>query len=396
MSTPNDPYATPIGQPNPDASEAPEASATAAPNSKVAYGDSAAIAWDAVFEHTATQAAKPEAAEPEVLAPEADPAIPSVSATPELADIDFDDIPRSELSEEAQIIAANSPSTTPAAEGFPAARTIRDAEPIAADATFASAYSATGVTELPESAEPESAGSEATPAAPVRESVLPHGEASPTFTAATAATAVGADEPLQGPKKTDLAELADGEHSDWGTDPTAASLMDLPDAPKSRVGAHIGSIFATLVLIPLAWYLISDSGVRLNLVENNPWEAGQIQIAVLLEFLGAMVTVLLLWLLARASSLGAQLWGLIVAIAGLVAIVVPKLGARAISELDLVIGGYNDFTGNVVHHLNLDLGSGRIAIFGFIIFLTGLMIHIARKSAAERAVAKALRDKAGV
>lgn len=310
--------------------------------SSVAYGESDALAWDQAF------------SDQEYLAqPKSD-----------LDDLTFDD--------DKPQHAAEKPASEKPEE------TADTAQPLAAGATFASAYAATGVTELSEAAQPEQAAAAEQEASepPVRtsafESVTP-----PTLTAPAAAVAASAGEPAT---------------SSWGTDPGTPNLTDLPDQPKGRVGAHIGSIFATLLLIPLAWYLISDAGVRLNLVQNNPWDTGNVSIAVIFEFAGAMLSVFLLWLMARASSLGAQLWGIVLTIAGLVPIFAPKLGVQLVDILDEAIGGYNAFTGNVVHHLALDLGSGRVAIFGFIIFLTGIMIHLARKSAAQRAEAIALRE----
>ncbi|MCI7551811.1 MAG: hypothetical protein PUK40_06890 [Actinomycetaceae bacterium] len=177
--------------------------------------------------------------------------------------------------------------------------------------------------------------------------------------------------------------------------PKDLHFEEVPDKPKSRVGAHIGSIFATLVLIPLAWYLISDAGVRLSVVDGNPWLTGKPNWFAIVELFGGFVALLLLWLMARASSLGAQIFGAILTLAGLVAVFSPLTGNRVVNIVDNEIGSFNAFTSSVVHHLNLDLASGRIAVFGVIIFLTGFMIHLARKSAGRRSEALTKRELLG-
>ncbi|WP_297564860.1 hypothetical protein [uncultured Arcanobacterium sp.] len=176
-------------------------------------------------------------------------------------------------------------------------------------------------------------------------------------------------------------------HEHWAADPgdvAGTPAPYVPDAPPSRFSAHIAVFFATLVLIPIAWYLISDAGVRLNLVPDNPWDTGHINFAALLELAGGMIALAMIALMARLSSLGGQVWGIVLTLLGLAAVIVPGQAAALIERLDKAIGGYNPFTGNVVHHLGLDLGSGRIAIFGFLLFIFALAIHGARKRSAAR------------
>lgn len=176
-------------------------------------------------------------------------------------------------------------------------------------------------------------------------------------------------------------------HEHWAADPgdvAGTPAPYVPDAPPSRFSSHIAVFFATLVLIPIAWYLISDAGVRLNMVTDNPWDTGHINFAALIELAGGMIALTMIALMARLSSLGGQVWGIALTLLGLAAVIVPGQAAALIERLDKAIGGYNSFTGNVVHHLGLDLGSGRIAIFGFLLFLFALAIHGARKRSAAR------------
>ncbi|MCI6574006.1 MAG: hypothetical protein PT944_06820 [Actinomycetaceae bacterium] len=387
MPTPTDPYNSARSEHSDGEAVLTEITDVTRPETEdaasVAYGDGDALAWESAF------AAEEKSASPE----------PEDHHDP-LGDLTFDEIPAAHSDNAAAVenpldedpsqavrssadadqerdVDANGDTSSAADTSTRTGRHLSDAQPLEAGATFASAYSATGVTQLPEppvvAAAEHNAGADdstiaPTPAeGPVRESVLPAGTAD-DITAVTSQT------------------------SQWSRDPGAPQLADIPEQPKSRIGAHIGSIFATLVLIPICWYLISDAGVRLNLVENNPWETGTVNIGALLEMAGGFIALFVLWLMARASTLGAQIWGILLTLAGLVAIVAPSLGTQVSTVVHNALWDVNSFTRNVAHHFDLDLGSGRIAIFGFLLFLTGLMIHLARKSAARRAEALALRE----
>ncbi|MFC5370890.1 hypothetical protein [Arcanobacterium bovis] len=178
----------------------------------------------------------------------------------------------------------------------------------------------------------------------------------------------------------------------WSADPGDDAYLEVPDEPQSRTGAHIGIFFATLLLLPLAWYLLSDAGVRLGMVKNNPWDTGSLNFLALGELVAGVVVMLVIFLVARASSLGAQVLGALVAIAGTIAILLPTRGARFAARVDEAIGSYNAFTANVAHHLNLDLATGRVAILGFVLLFLGVVAHGARRRGAVRAAAIARRE----
>lgn len=54
--------------------------------------------------------------------------------------------------------------------------------------------------------------------------------------------------------------------------------------------------------------------------------------------------------------------------------------------------GFNDFTGNVAHHLTSDLATGRMTVYGFLLLMTGVVSHNARRQGAERGGIIAKRD----
>lgn len=219
---------------------------------------------------------------------------------------------------------------------------------------------------------------------PTRTSVM--GAGVPT---AAAATHTSADTPADAHDDSFVAAANDDERRErWAADPGEDALAeDVPEEPKGRGLAHFATVVLTLLLVPVAWYLIADAGARLSTVSGNPWDTGNLEIMPLLELLGGFVVLAVIWMMARASSLGAQVIGAIVAIAGIVALVVPTLGNDVVESLNNAIGGYNEFTGNVVYHLGNDLGSGRIATFGVILFLTGLAAHGARRRGQQTATA---------
>ena len=205
--------------------------------------------------------------------------------------------------------------------------------------------------------------------APVRRSVM-------DTTASTLA-------PNSGATMQDAAPAADAESpvpSEQTQDSSWQAGDALPEGPKSRVGAHIGIFFATLLLVPLAWYLLSDSSIRLSMVHGNQWETGKVAIPVLLETIGGLVVTGLLWFLARASSLGAFVWGLLLTVLGAIGVIMPYFARNTIAAwVTDQIAGVNTLTANIADHFALDLGAGRILFFGFILLMTSIVSHYARK-----------------
>lgn len=173
---------------------------------------------------------------------------------------------------------------------------------------------------------------------------------------------------------------AEDRRERWSADPGDAVLTDdIPAQPKGRGLTHTLTLLATLLLVPVAWYLIADAGARLANVPNNPWLTGSPQLMPLLELAGGVVVAGIIWWLARASSLGAHVIGTLVFVAGAGALAAPTFARDLIERLSNAIGDYNAFTGNVVYHLGNDLATGRIAVFGALLILTGVVSHGARR-----------------
>lgn len=157
------------------------------------------------------------------------------------------------------------------------------------------------------------------------------------------------------------------------------------ELPSGRGWTHVGVLLATLFLVPFAWYLISDAGVRLALVESAPWDTGRLNLAAIGELAGGIGVLGLTWYFAKLSSLGAIVVGIIVSVFGAIPVVAPTFAHdRIITPLDHAIGSYNAFTGNVIDHLTLDMGSGRVLVLGMIVLFTGLVAHSTRRSWEKR------------
>lgn len=163
------------------------------------------------------------------------------------------------------------------------------------------------------------------------------------------------------------------------------AVTPVPAEPSGRGWTHVGVFFATLILAPFAWYLMSDAGIRLGVLSESQWETGNLDWMSLLEFLGALLCVGVLWYLAAQSSFAPVLFGFILFAAGMAALFAPT-PAQDLLATNVVenFRGINAFTGNVVHHLQVDLATGRIAIYGFLLFMTGIVAHSARRSGEER------------
>ncbi|HZK04624.1 MAG TPA: hypothetical protein VFC82_02115 [Actinomycetaceae bacterium] len=152
------------------------------------------------------------------------------------------------------------------------------------------------------------------------------------------------------------------------------------DRVPSRVGAHIWGIVAMLLLIPIAWYLLSDAGARMTLPANAPWETGTMNIAALAELLAGLVVLVVALLFARASSVGAFVVGSILALGGAVFVAVPGFAREFIAPAqDWLRQFHAGLGGNIAHHIEADGSTGRILIFGVILLMIGVVSHGARR-----------------
>ena len=165
---------------------------------------------------------------------------------------------------------------------------------------------------------------------------------------------------------------------------------DVPAAPKKRAPAHVGVLFATILLVPLAWYVVSDAHARLVAAYKD----SSVNFAGAGELVGGLAILALIWFLARASSLGAAFTGWIVAAFGALGLALPHWTERSILDpLSQRLAG-NGFTRNVANLLAYDMLTGLMFVFGGVLILTGAVSHWARRRGHKYGVLIARRTLA--
>ncbi|MGO1591390.1 MAG: hypothetical protein ACTHW1_05345 [Ancrocorticia sp.] len=240
------------------------------------------------------------------------------------------------------------------------------------------------------SSSPGTAGGAGSPSTPGTESGAELGASSP---ATSEGTPVEAGEATPDIFADDDELFATKASSSEPAEAKKSRPAPVPEAPGSRGWAHAGVLIATIVLAPLAWYFLSDASIRLSGVANNPWETGVLNWAAIGELAGGIAIVSLIWMLARNSSLGIQVVGAITLIAGIVPLIAPTfVRDTVLPKFDSLIGGYNDFTANVVDHITSDLSSGRFLMFGAFLLLTGFVSHSVRRKGERAGDARARRS----
>lgn len=152
------------------------------------------------------------------------------------------------------------------------------------------------------------------------------------------------------------------------------------DRVPSRVGAHLWGVLAMILLIPIAWYLITDAGARMTLPENAQWTTGTMNIAALAELVAGIVVLVVALLFARASSVGAWVMGVLLTIVGGAFVVVPGIAKDLITPAqEWLRGVHAGLGGNIAHHLEADGSTGRLLILGIILIMVALVSSGARR-----------------
>ena len=163
----------------------------------------------------------------------------------------------------------------------------------------------------------------------------------------------------------------------------APEITEMP----SRTGAHWLSFLLFLLLVPVGWYLAADAGARMTLADAAPMYTGVASIMALGEILGAIVISAILFVVARRSSLGAWLMGLVTLIVGLPWLMAPGMtGASVLSALN-ALTNTGSLGANLSHHLQASGYSGRFALLGIALIGLAYVSHSARRTGrAEEAL----------
>lgn len=148
----------------------------------------------------------------------------------------------------------------------------------------------------------------------------------------------------------------------------------------SRTGAHALSFLLFLILAPLGWYLAADAGARMTLAEDAPMFSGIASLAALGELLGTIVLSMILCTIARRSSLGAWIMGLLFLLIGMPWVLAPGITAKALQAPLTALSSASPFGENLMHHLQATGYSGRFVLLGVLLMGVGYISHSARRT----------------
>ena len=163
----------------------------------------------------------------------------------------------------------------------------------------------------------------------------------------------------------------------------APEITEMP----SRTGAHWLSFLFFLLLVPVGWYLAADAGARMTLADAAPMYTGVASIMALGEILGAIVISAILFVVARRSSLGAWLMGIVTLIVGLPWLMAPGITAASALSALTALTNTGSLGANLSHHLQASGYSGRFALLGIALIGLAYVSHSARRTGrAEEAL----------
>lgn len=163
----------------------------------------------------------------------------------------------------------------------------------------------------------------------------------------------------------------------------APEITEMP----SRTGAHWLSFFLFLLLVPVGWYLAADGGARMTLADAAPMYTGIASIVALGEILGAIIISAILFVVARRSSLGAWLMGIVTLIVGLPWLMAPGITAASALSALTALTNTGSLGANLSHHLQASGYSGRFALLGIALIGLAYVSHSARRTGrAEEAL----------
>ena len=163
----------------------------------------------------------------------------------------------------------------------------------------------------------------------------------------------------------------------------APEVTEMP----SRTGAHWLSLLLFLLLVPVGWYLAADAGARMTLADAAPMYTGVASIVALGEILGAIIISAILFMVARRSSLGAWLMGIVTLIVGLPWLMAPGITAASVLSALTALTNTGSLGANISHHLQASGYSGRFALLGIALIGLAYVSHSARRTGrAEEAL----------
>lgn len=170
-------------------------------------------------------------------------------------------------------------------------------------------------------------------------------------------------------------------------DPDTAVLLDgaTQARPRSRGRSHVWAVLLTLLLVPVAWYLLADAGARLTQPGGNPWESGDLNVAAIAELAAGLLVLAVVLLAARWSSIGAILAGVLLLVLGVPFVAAPEWTQSVLRPLADRLEGMSALGGNVANHLEATGSTGRFVVYGLALVLLGVVSHGARRQGRREA-----------
>ena len=167
----------------------------------------------------------------------------------------------------------------------------------------------------------------------------------------------------------------------------APQVTEMP----SRTGAHWISFLGFLLLTPVAWFLAADAGARMTLADSAPMYTGIASFQALGELAGAVLVCVILFALARRSSLGAWIMGVLTLAAGLPWVLAPGVTASSLLGALTSLSQTGPVGANLTHHLQASGYSGRFVVLGALLMGVAYVSHSARRAGrAEEALRTSL------
>ena len=167
----------------------------------------------------------------------------------------------------------------------------------------------------------------------------------------------------------------------------APQVTEMP----SRTGAHWISFLGFLLLTPVAWFLAADAGARMTLADSAPMYTGIASFQALGELAGAVLVCVILFALARRSSLGAWIMGVLTLAAGLPWVLAPGVTASSLLGALTSLSQTGPVGANLMHHLQASGYSGRFVVLGALLMGVAYVSHSSRRAGrAEEALRTSL------
>lgn len=205
--------------------------------------------------------------------------------------------------------------------------------------------------------------------------------ASPQWTNSTAQT------PATQPLRTTAERPKTDQERQQDFEDTLFEGATVKPAVPSRMGAHLWSLLLTIILVPLSWYLVLDVATRMRNPDLSPWlNQTTMTVGIGAELVAAVVCAFAVVFVARFSSLGTFVTGILCASLGIPFVVVPALvHARIAGFLEALTAAgsqgrfYQALPANFAHHLEVSGSTGLLLLIGVALIGLGFVSHGARR-----------------